>query len=54
MYIGIEIGYLDRVETQNLILEAKAIAAMLASMIKIRKGFVKEIQQSYDIEEPRT
>ena len=54
LYIGIEIGYMDKVETRKLIQETKAIASMLASMIRLRKGYVKEIHQSYNIEEPRT
>jgi len=54
LYIGIEIGYMDKIETRKLIQETKAIASMLASMIRLRKGYVKEINQSYNIEKPRT
>ena len=41
IYIGIEINYLDKKIALKLIKEAKEVAAMIASLIKIRKGYVK-------------
>jgi len=56
IYIGVEIGYINKSESQNLIQETKEIAAMIASLIKIRKGYVSEEHATYDTEnlEPRT
>jgi len=54
IYIGIEINYLDRNIALKLIKEAKEVAAMIASLIKIRKGYVKEPTKKYNIDEPRT
>ena len=42
LYIGIEAGFLDKQKGLALINEAKEISAMLASLIKIRKGYVRE------------
>ena len=41
-YIGIDIGYIDKSEGTKIITECKEISAMIAALIKIRKGFVRE------------
>lgn len=47
LYIGIEAGFLDKQKGLALINEAKEISAMLASLIKIRKGYVREDSPKY-------
>ncbi|MGI2091611.1 four helix bundle protein [Shewanella oncorhynchi] len=42
IYIAIEIGVIDKQNGMTLIKEAKEISAMIASLIKIRKGSVRE------------
>ena len=54
IYIGIEINYLEKKIALKLIKETKEVAAMIASLIKIRKGYVKEPTKKYNITEPRT
>lgn len=54
IYIGIEINYLDKNISLKLIKETKEVAAMIASLIIIRKGYVKEPTKKYHIDEPRT
>ncbi|MBB1508181.1 four helix bundle protein, partial [Pseudoalteromonas sp. SG41-1] len=54
IYIGIEIGVIEKSRGLELISEAKEVAAMLASLIKIRKGCIKETERNYNIDEPRT
>jgi four helix bundle protein len=49
LYIGIEIGFINKEYGLKLISEAKEVAAMIASLIKRRKGFVKEQESNYDI-----
>ncbi|WP_257324815.1 four helix bundle protein [Pseudoalteromonas rhizosphaerae] len=49
LYIGIEIGFIDKEHGLKLISEAKEVAAMIAALIKRRKGFVKEQEPDYDI-----
>ncbi len=41
IYIGIEIGYINKNTALTMIKETKEIASMVASLIKIRKGSVK-------------
>jgi|TARA_R110002033_G_scaffold164243_1_gene201522 four helix bundle protein len=53
LYIAIEIGVIDKVTGLKLISEAREISSMLAALIKIRKGSVKENAADYD-GEPRT
>ena len=53
LYIAIEIGVIDKVTSLKLISEAREISSMLAALIKIRKGSVKENAADYD-GEPRT
>ncbi|WP_310795172.1 four helix bundle protein [Shewanella baltica] len=53
IYIAIEIGVVDKQNGMTLIKEAKEMSAMLASLIKIRKGCVREESADYKIE-PRT
>ncbi|NNN45435.1 MULTISPECIES: four helix bundle protein [unclassified Vibrio] len=47
LYIGIEAGFLDKQKGLALLNEAKEISAMLASLIKIRKGYVREDSAEY-------
>ena len=56
IYIGIEINYLDKNIALKLIKETKEVAAMIASLIKIRKGYVKEPTKKITLMnlEPRT
>jgi len=55
LYIGIEIGYLDKIKAKKFVNETKEIAAMIAALIKIRKGCVKEPDVIYNANlEPRT
>ena len=54
IYIGIEVGIIEKSLGLKLISEAKEVAAMLASLIKIRKGYIKGFEANYNIEEPRT
>ena len=48
LYIGARIGYIENNTSKRLISEAKEISSMIASMIKIRKGFVKEQDVEYN------
>ncbi|TYK65333.1 four helix bundle protein [Colwellia echini] len=52
-YIGVDIGYIDKSEGTKIITECKEISAMIAALIKIRKGFVREESEQYTVE-PRT
>uniref|UniRef100_UPI0035693CBC four helix bundle protein n=1 Tax=Shewanella putrefaciens TaxID=24 RepID=UPI0035693CBC len=47
IYIAIEIGVIDKQNGMTLIKEAKEISAMIASLIKIRKGCVREESADY-------
>lgn len=47
IYIAIEIGVIDKQNGMTLIKEAKEISAMIASLIKIRKGSVREESADY-------
>lgn len=47
IYIAIEIGVIDKQNGMTLIKEAKEISAMIASLIKIRKGSVREESTDY-------
>jgi len=47
IYIAIEIGVIDKQNGMTLIKEAKEISAMIASLIKIRKGSVREEYADY-------
>jgi four helix bundle protein len=47
LYIAIEIGEIEKASGLKLICEAKEISAMLAALIKIRKGSVMEEQRRY-------
>ena len=48
LYIGIEIGYIDKHFALELIKETKEIASIIASLIKLRKGYVYENQPNYN------
>ena len=48
LYIGIEIGFIAKDEGLKLVAETKEVAAMIAALIKRRKGFVKEQGPNYD------
>ncbi|PHS21105.1 MAG: four helix bundle protein [Robiginitomaculum sp.] len=54
LYIGVEIGYIEKANSIALLTETKEIAAMLAALIKLRKGYVCENTADYNLEEPRT
>ena len=47
LYIGIEAGFLDKQKALALISETKEISAMLAALIKRRKGSVREPKAKY-------
>ncbi|ANQ15908.1 four helix bundle protein [Vibrio natriegens] len=46
-YIGIDIGYIDKESGLVITAECKEIATMIAGLIKIRKGFVREEAENY-------
>ncbi|EOD9422222.1 MULTISPECIES: four helix bundle protein [Vibrio harveyi group] len=46
-YIGIDIGYIDKESGLRVVAECKELAAMIAALIKIRKGFVREEKGDY-------
>lgn len=48
LYIGAEIGYIEKVESITLVKETKEISAILAALIKRRKGYVLEPDASYE------
>lgn len=48
VYIGIEAGFVDKQTGMGFVQEAKEIAAMLAALIKRRKGTVREKAGSYN------
>jgi len=48
LYIGIEIGFIEKEYGLKLISEVKEVAAMIAALIKRRKGFVKEQEPNYN------
>lgn len=50
IYIALEIGVIDKQYGMTLIKEAKEISVMIASLIKIRKGSVREESADYKIE----
>lgn len=52
IYIGTEIGYIDKEKSIVLVKETKEIAAMLAALIKRRKGYVQEPETAYKIKMP--
>ncbi|WP_350655091.1 four helix bundle protein [Pseudoalteromonas sp. D48-MNA-CIBAN-0056] len=54
IYIGIEIGLIERELGLKLIAESKEVASMLAALIKIRKSSIKETEPNYTLDEPRT
>lgn len=54
IYIGIEINYINKAAGLKLVSESKEIASMIASLIKRRKGYVKEEKAEYSIEDPRS
>ena len=54
IYIGIEIGLIERELGLKLITESKEVASMLAALIKIRKSSIKELEPNYNLDEPRT
>tara|TARA_B100001059_G_scaffold234834_1_gene278464 strand:- start:26 stop:415 length:390 start_codon:yes stop_codon:yes gene_type:complete len=54
IYIGIEIGLIERELGLKLITESKEVASMLAALIKIRKCSIKEPEPNYNLDEPRT
>ncbi len=54
IYIGIEIGLIERELGLKLITESKEVASMLAALIKIRKSSIKEPEPNYNLDEPRT
>lgn len=49
LYIGAEIGYIEKEKSITLVKETKEIAAMLASLIKRRKGYVFQPDAKYKI-----
>ncbi|QSX28923.1 four helix bundle protein [Shewanella cyperi] len=53
IYIAVEIGLIEKQQGGLLIREAKEISAMIAALIKIRKGSVRESSVDYNIQ-PRT
>ncbi|ABM00469.1 four helix bundle protein [Shewanella amazonensis] len=53
IYIAIEIGVIEKQRGMLLIKEVKELSAMIAALIKIRKGSVREDLADYD-SEPRT
>ncbi len=48
LYIGIEAGFVEKQKALILINEAKEISAMLAALIKRRKGSVRELPAIYE------
>lgn len=42
IYIGIDIGYIDRETGQGWLAEAGAISSMLAALIRTRRAFLQE------------
>ncbi|NOH29024.1 four helix bundle protein [Vibrio mediterranei] len=50
LYIAAELNYLTKDKSKQFISEAKHISAMLAKLIKIRRGSVKEEHASYKID----
>ncbi len=42
IYVGVEIGYIPREVGELWIKEAKEISAMLSSLIRTKKGFIKQ------------
>ncbi|WP_264467685.1 four helix bundle protein [Shewanella baltica] len=49
IYIAIEISVINKQNGMVLIKEAKEISAMIASLIKLRKGCVREDSANYKI-----
>lgn len=49
IYIAVEIGLIEKQQGGLLIIEAKEISAMIAALIKIRKGSVREGSVDYNI-----
>ncbi|WP_407029161.1 four helix bundle protein [Vibrio campbellii] len=45
--MGIDIGYIDKESGLRVVAEWKELAAMIAALIKIRKGFVREEKGDY-------
>ncbi|CAE6881397.1 four helix bundle protein [Vibrio sp. B1FLJ16] len=48
LYIGIEAGFIEKQKGLTLINETKEISAMLAALIKRRKGTVREPSAKYE------
>ncbi|MEH6465606.1 MAG: hypothetical protein V7771_17125 [Shewanella psychromarinicola] len=49
LYIGIEIGYLERQHSLKLVNEAKELAKIIGTMIKNKQSNIKEDSPSYQI-----
>ena len=49
IYIAVEIGLIEKQQGGLLIREAKEISAMIAALIKIRKGSVREGSVDYNV-----
>jgi four helix bundle protein len=49
LYIGIEIGYLERQHSLKLVNEAKELAKIIGTMIKNKQSTIKEDSPSYQI-----
>ena len=47
IYIGIEIGYVDKTTGESWIKEAKEIASMLSGLMKTKKGFINTNKKVY-------
>ncbi|MHA2879325.1 four helix bundle protein [Vibrio campbellii] len=48
LYIGIDVGFVEKQKALILINEAKEISAMLAALIKRRNGSVRELPAIYE------
>lgn len=42
IYIGIDIGYIDKVVGESWFREAKEVSSMLSGLIKTRRGFLRK------------
>jgi four helix bundle protein len=50
LYIGIEIGYLNKESSMKMIKEAKELAKILGSLIKNKESQIKEENADYNID----
>ena len=50
IYIGIDIGLIERELGLKLITESKEVASMLAALIKIRKSSINEPETNYNLD----